>query len=369
MQLKRYEAPTIQDAFKKIKSELGTHAVIFDTRIKNHKQMPGNDKQKRQQWVEVLAAVDRETSTPDQKTFCTGTTLPDIKKHDTPGYGLRKQVRNGCLYDCVNSVPYNNTITSFSELFFPAYTSFVNNGFRDDIAYYLAHKACCRADKPPLSEKDIKKLLIGTICDQVQKKTYSGMQRKRIIAFAGPSGVGKTTTLLKYAVHHATQQTTSLHMITTDTNKIGVSEQIKIYGNLLGVPVSTATHDTILQHIQESDAQILLVDTAALHCKYGDVTGELAWTDTMDDIEVNLLLCSAYSQQVIESTVEAYSKHRVDSVIMTKIDESVGIGGVFGTIISKQLPVSCMTTGHRIPEDIQEVTSVNLNNLLEEYFL
>jgi len=59
---------------------------------------------------------------------------------------------------------------------------------------------------------------------------------KRLVAFIGPTGVGKTTTIAKLAARLALQMRRSVVLVTLDGYRIGAVEQLRTYASLIGVP-------------------------------------------------------------------------------------------------------------------------------------
>ena len=63
------------------------------------------------------------------------------------------------------------------------------------------------------------------------------LTRGGAVAFVGPTGVGKTTTIAKLAARYAQRHgADKVALITTDTFRIGASEQLKVYGRIIGCP-------------------------------------------------------------------------------------------------------------------------------------
>src|SRR5690606_36167936 len=99
------------------------------------------------------------------------------------------------------------------------------------------------------------------------------------IALVGPTGVGKTTTLAKLAARCVRRSgPDSLVLLTTDTYRIGAHEQLKIYGQMMRVPVHVAQDVQELQAIvrQVRPDQTLLIDNVGISHRHHYIAEQAA---------------------------------------------------------------------------------------------
>jgi flagellar biosynthesis GTPase FlhF len=54
----------------------------------------------------------------------------------------------------------------------------------------------------------------------------------------------------------------------------------------------------------------------------------------------------------------------IDSLIFTKIDETVTLGAAYSVACERKLPLSYLTNGQRVPEDIEVATADYVVDLL-----
>ncbi|WP_144209925.1 flagellar biosynthesis protein FlhF [Shewanella donghaensis] len=186
-----------------------------------------------------------------------------------------------------------------------------------------------------------------------------------VVAFVGPTGVGKTTSLAKlaarFAAHHGPEQ---VALITTDHYRIGAFEQLATYGKIMGCPVKQAHDLAELEQIlyQFKNRKLVLIDTAGMGQR------DLRLYQQLDDLMANTripirsyLVMSATSQRkVLEDAVEHFKRIPLSGCILTKLDESVSIAGALSVLIQNGLPLSYVTDGQRVPEDMQVADTLTL---------
>ncbi|MFM2485112.1 flagellar biosynthesis protein FlhF [Celerinatantimonas yamalensis] len=177
------------------------------------------------------------------------------------------------------------------------------------------------------------------------------------IALLGPTGVGKTTTIAKLAARFAKRYgAEQVAMITTDTYRIGAHEQLSTYGKIMGCPVRVAKDENELSELlyQFREKRLVLIDTAGMSQR------DLRLNEQLDALvknsRVNIrsyLVMSANAQRrVIEETVQHFSRIPLAGAILTKLDESLSLAEVLNVALTNALPISYITNGQRVPEDI-----------------
>jgi len=177
-----------------------------------------------------------------------------------------------------------------------------------------------------------------------------------VVALVGSTGVGKTTTIAKLAARFALRHGNShVAMVTTDSYRIGAHEQLRTYGQILNVPVHVANSTEELRSVLKalSDKKLVLIDTAGMSQRDMRITEQFATLHKSSPLIQTYLVLSATTQMaVLSETVNAYRDVELDGCIVTKLDESASLGGVISTTILNDLPVTYVTDGQRVPEDI-----------------
>ena len=185
-----------------------------------------------------------------------------------------------------------------------------------------------------------------------------------VFALVGPTGVGKTTTIAKMAARYAlTHGTGGIALVTTDNYRIGAQEQLRTYGRILGTPVKIANNATELRQVLKSlyDKDLVLIDTAGTSQRDIRLTEQFSMLSEGSSLIKSYLVLSASSQQqVLSETVEAYKKVHLDGCVLTKLDESITLGGALSTIVQNKLPLAYVSNGQRVPEDLHLAKAIEL---------
>ncbi|WP_191600687.1 flagellar biosynthesis protein FlhF [Marinomonas algicola] len=184
------------------------------------------------------------------------------------------------------------------------------------------------------------------------------------IAFMGPTGVGKTTTIGKIAAQHVLKYgNSSVVLVTTDTYRIAAHEQLRTFGRILGVPVVVVNEYSDLNDVLDkyADYSLVLVDTAGMNPRDRNLERQLLMINRARPNLKKLLVLPCTSQrQVLKTVVDVYSKVRLDGCVLSKLDESASLGEAISVIVEENLPVVYVADGQRIPDDIQPARSHNL---------
>lgn len=192
------------------------------------------------------------------------------------------------------------------------------------------------------------------------------IDRGGVYALVGPTGVGKTTTAAKLAARCVMKHgAAGLGLITTDDYRIGAQDQLRIYGRLLGVPVYVAQNAQDLQQALSTMANrhLVLVDTTGMSQRDERVAEQHRLLVKMD--VQRLLLINATSQvETLDEVARVYNSSKATSplagAIITKTDEAARVGCALDVAIRHRLPLSYVTDGQRVPEDIQAANAAAL---------
>lgn len=147
-------------------------------------------------------------------------------------------------------------------------------------------------------------------------------------------------------------------LITTDMFRIGGQDQLFHYGRLLGVPVHSANDAKELQQTlaRLRNRKLILIDTAGMSHRDMRLNEQLAMLASGHDgnrPRVQLALSANQQTVVLDDVVARFLHTRPDGLILTKLDEGAELGGTLSTAIRHRLPVSYITDGQRVPEDLK----------------
>jgi flagellar biosynthesis protein FlhF len=188
---------------------------------------------------------------------------------------------------------------------------------------------------------------------------------RHVIAMVGPTGVGKTTTLAKMAARALLETRKRVAFVTVDTYRIGATEQLARYAEIMGVPVLVARDRSELLRAMErvADAELVLVDTAG-RSSPEDVARQAALVRTVPRLQLQLCVSAAAGALELAAVADRYRALAPDRLVLTKTDEAAGPGSVLSASVRICRPISCVTDGQRVPEDIHAYTGPELVDLV-----
>ncbi|HUP04073.1 MAG TPA: hypothetical protein VMU19_08790, partial [Bryobacteraceae bacterium] len=179
----------------------------------------------------------------------------------------------------------------------------------------------------------------------------------RVTALVGPPGCGKTTTLVKLAIAHGLARGRTVRLISTDTQRIGGSEQLRTYAAILGMPFELVESAPALgQAIDSAPASaMLLIDTPGLSpALLPDLGGDLAGLlSERQEIDTHLVLTASMRLEDLYRTAALYESFRPAKLLFTKVDETSTLAATFCAASRLQLPASFFSIGQSVPEDLE----------------
>jgi flagellar biosynthesis protein FlhF len=191
--------------------------------------------------------------------------------------------------------------------------------------------------------------------------------RCRVAALVGPTGVGKTTTIAKLAANFRLKEKRRVGLITVDTYRIAAVEQLRTYADIIDLPMHVVSTPREMRETVErmSHLDLILLDTAGRSPKDEVRLQELkAFLTEATADEVHLVLSSMTGARTLEQTAEQFATIGATSLILTKLDEVSGPGNVLPVLRSSGLPLSYLTDGQNVPDDIQIADAHRLARLI-----
>jgi flagellar biosynthesis protein FlhF len=192
----------------------------------------------------------------------------------------------------------------------------------------------------------------------------------RIVALVGPPGVGKTTTLAKMAVQYGVGRGLSTCLITTDNYRVGAASQLETFAAILGVEV-TAVHqihqlEQVLAGFRRGGPDLVLIDTPGHGFQELEQHGgELApFLRSREDIDIHLVLSASTKPRDLGRIVDRYLDFGPRKLLFTKLDETLSLGPLLNEAVRTRLPLSFLSAGQRIPEDLRPATREELADLI-----
>jgi len=199
---------------------------------------------------------------------------------------------------------------------------------------------------------------IQNLLEVIPPQTGAGGGQQRL-ALIGPTGVGKTTTLAKIAASRLATLSGSIALITIDTYRIAAVEQLKVYGEIMHLPVEVVnTPDELREALaRHQEKELVLIDTAGRSPRDSLSIDELAGFFQADlGIDKYLVLSATTREDELLETISRFSPLQIDNTIFTKVDECRRLGVLLNVQIHNPSPLTYITNGQRVPEDILAMT-------------
>jgi flagellar biosynthesis protein FlhF len=397
MKIRRYMAKNTQEAILKVKMDLGSEALILNTRKVKQKGLLGLFAKP---MVEVLAAVDEyngaKTESDAQKpagkpanTSESGDKINFDKKEEKIANLENKissmeeiiqkiyqqmqtgekpkiqapQVSQAPPPQQVRQVPAGDRLAedrseAYSKILGMFYSNLIKNEVDADIAKKMVDTAASRLG-PAAGVNDAAAQLSGILSGILGKPETirPGMPGKpTVVIFVGPTGVGKTTTLAKIAANYLLNQKKSVGLITADTYRIAAVEQLKTYAEILGIPVSVVYTAADMKEAigQHADKEIVLIDTAGRShrnkAQFEELKSLIAASGADD---VYLVLSATTSIRNCREILNSYEFLHNYKLIFTKTDEAPVQGIILNVKYLTGKSLSYITTGQSVPDDIE----------------
>jgi len=181
-------------------------------------------------------------------------------------------------------------------------------------------------------------------------------QQRKVVALVGPTGVGKTTTIAKLAANFRLRAGVKMGLVTVDTYRIAAVEQLRTYAEIIDLPMKVVTTPREMRRALDELAgmDLVLIDTAGRsprdELKIQELRSLLA--EARVD-EVHLVLSLVASLKSLKSTAEQFAAAGTTAMILTKLDEAAGLGTLISAARAIPLPISYLTTGQDVPDDIE----------------
>lgn len=366
MIVKKYVVNDIKEAFEKIRIELGKEAVILSTKkIKKGGFLGIGAKT----FIEVTAAVSDKK---DQQNEDKGQ-IYKLQEILSKNKGLSQQSSEDITelkrmmveLKSMISVQGNNEpqwVQKFRK-------ALKKQDINDEISEKLIEYTKMKYQQIDFMDENtrliISELFLPFIITSVP-------DLKGRVVFAGPTGVGKTTTLAKLAAKLKINDKKRVAIITLDTYRIAAVDQLKTYAMLLDVPIRVAytPKEAKLEVEALGDYDVILIDTAGRSQKNELHMVELkAMTEVISPEFTFLVIGMQYRSEDVKEILKKFSILSPTHVILSKMDETSSLGHFVNVPSTLNAPIAFVTNGQRVPDDIFEANNRELSILLSREVL
>lgn len=354
MQVKTFKAPTMEKALALVKMELGPDAIIMSSR----KTPEGY----RDAGFEVTAARESQPAPAPVNGAAAG---------EQPAEMLNDiQEIKSFLSLLISSKHHLDQFQSDQPLA-ELYHSLLVRGLDEKQVFILLNKAISDLNGDGIDRRRIlnafcKRLAAKIICLRPFKGIFSS-SAPAVFTFLGPTGVGKTTTLAKLAAYLKIRRQLEPGIISLDTYRIGAVDQLQTYAGILEVPLSVAQSKAELAGALDDfrNCDVILIDTTGRNYLNREHVRLLRSLFHNTQRSSHFLVLSATAKdEDLRQTIVHFREIGINSLIFTKIDETVHHGCILNQLLRFNYPVSYLCTGQRVPEDIEPATQKRLLSFL-----
>ncbi|MDR3563786.1 MAG: flagellar biosynthesis protein FlhF [Negativicutes bacterium] len=362
MKVKVFTATNMQDAVSQVKNDLGREAVILHTRRYRKGGFLGFFAR---DMVEVMAALETPAPVPAQerKVTAPSTMIPRTNDEDAKITSLQMEISSmrKMVEQLITKMPRPEKQHN------PLYDTLLKNDVEATIAENLTQGLPTEQSIIGNNPEIARQLLLERITNYLQRVEGITLADNvcKTVAFIGPTGVGKTTTIAKLAAHFALSLGHRVAMVTADTYRISAVEQLKTYAEIIDIPVEIVyTPDEMKAAIyRHRDKQLVLIDTAGRSPRNQYHLAELQALLAVDPyIETHLVLNTATKYSDALEIVNRFSVCSPQKFLFTKVDEAMNLGTILNLLYQFPATLSYITTGQNVPDDIELANPSKLAN-------
>ncbi|AGT43065.1 flagellar biosynthesis protein FlhF [Treponema pedis] len=243
------------------------------------------------------------------------------------------------------------------------------NDFTNGYIYSLCEKINNELSLNELDDFEVlQKKVIGWIADSILIKQESEIVKGKVISLVGPTGIGKTTTLAKLAAYHVLAVSKKLgrflevRVITLDQYRIGASFQIQKYCEHMKIPLAIADSPGDLNKylsLYKNSADVICIDTTGRSpTDTENILKMQSYFEVIDkeNAETHLIVSAVTKTADIREIMKQYGGFKYSSLIITKLDETSNTGSIISILSEYNIPAAYITTGQKVPNDIERAS-------------
>lgn len=361
-----FKAGNIQEAIASIKGELGPDAMILSTR----KVGPTPRNPYAKEMVEIEAAVPAGRSPGPGRSGNRSATV-DSPAWESGDRGLKTDVMAAIqeelsgIKDMISIAGLSGGLHQMENHHFESagiLASLLRAGVSEKRARAVIQSAGYARDEQVQKghqTEPLKNYVMRACVNDIETKDIFQRRmppgRTYTAAFVGPTGVGKTTTIAKLAALLTYERRLSVGLISIDHYRIGAFEHLKAYGSIMGLPcIHAFSREDLGQALDNMKSKdVVLIDTAG-HSHYDDrkIDDDARVLADEFGISIHLVLSVTAESINMKEAAVSFSRLKPETYVFTKIDETTRCGKILDQITDYRLPVSMITNGQQVPEDL-----------------
>ncbi|MDR3310592.1 MAG: flagellar biosynthesis protein FlhF [Oscillospiraceae bacterium] len=269
----------------------------------------------------------------------------------------------------MNKLAYVNRETQYD--YSPEVQSAVHRLVESQVQEELAHTIAKEAESilkktPDEDALSVVKHVVTEMLGDTEPLRHKKFSRKTILVM-GPTGVGKTTSIVKLAAEFSIEQKKKVGLINADTYRVGAHEQLQTYAEILEIPISIVYNDDELREAKEklSGCDLVFIDTAGKRPGDGQHREEIERIIGITQPD-DILLCvsAATGFAAAKEIIDSYGFAEKYKLLITKLDETNAWGMILNTVHYSGRPLTYVTLGQNVPDDIAQADAPEIADRL-----
>jgi flagellar biosynthesis protein FlhF len=398
MKIKKFVAPTLKEATEKMKRELGENAILLNTRTV---PVGGVFNIKGKTQYEITGAVDdefKQAPTPQRKHPVPEPSAPAeesplaalqqlserfgqeravardqrlaaaaVEKASIPDAWqtemdeLKRSFRD--LREEIAGAKGQSLPASYKKVF----SSLVSQEISEKVAMSIIQPMMNASQG--FSAAQIYDRSVKSLADLIPVAGESKPLRRRpkIIAFVGPTGVGKTTTIAKLSAIFSLVKKLKVALISADTFRIAAIDQLQTFATIASIDMDVAYKPkdmpVLLKKFAHKD--IIFIDTAGRNQRNPKEIAQLEKIlKAANPDEVHMVLSSTASLRTMRDVMKRFSSLTPNRIIFSKLDEASAFGNIVNLVVDHPIPISYLTMGQQVPDDIQAADNAAIAQMI-----
>ncbi len=205
-----------------------------------------------------------------------------------------------------------------------------------------------------------KALLVSYLLEEIDealKVKEENLDSPKVMMLVGPTGVGKTTTIAKLAARYAylMDRPYKVALLNLDSYKVGAIEQLEHYADIMQIEhIAVSSVEEFKDKLEVlEDYDVILVDTAGMSpYDTHKFIKTVEFVNSDINMEVNLVLSATVKYEDMEDIYKNFSFLNLDSVVISKFDETKHFGTLLNFMLLYKLPMSYFSVGQEVPDDL-----------------
>ena len=380
MKIKKFRAQTMNEAFKQIKAQLGSNAVILNVQ---ERKKTGAFGVTQSRFLEVTAALDEEPIPVTKNPLRQEDTANINQTYSRPQRRSPETVEKGSIQKLQRELQdlrskYEQMQTQFGTNFHSghlpphlteAYRTLVESGVNETLALSLLRSVADDVPSRDVSRTVLDRVLLQQMSHLIPEsdRPLNMSEKPRIVVLIGPTGVGKTTTIAKLAATDAIVHRKNVGLLSMDTYRIAAIDQLRVFADLSRIPMEVAySPDDMNRAVRKfSEKDVIYVDTPGRSPRDNEGIREIQdYLAAIQPDEVHLTLNLSTRSDDLLDVIKRFQVIPSNRIIFTKLDETRRYGNMLTILKQYRLPVSFVTFGQDVPKTFRAVTKSFLGQLI-----